>query len=775
MVEVASSRRSPSLPTPRTRLIGREAERATARAFLVKDAVPLLTLTGPGGVGKTRLALAIAQDVAPHFPDGVIWVDLAPLADAALVPAAIAEAVHLPALGDAPVLARLQAFVRDRALLLLLDNCEHLIAAAPVVAALLSACPALRVLATSRRRLRIAGEQVFTVPPLSCAAADDLRARPTEAMQLFAARVAAAQPGFALTEQTAPVVSAICTHLDGLPLAIELAAARCTVLSPDGLLARLERRLPLLTGGTRDAPARQQTMRDAIAWSFDLLTPPEQALFRRLSVCVGGWTLEAAEAVTWSMDERACDVLEGVSALLEASLLHRTDVPTGEPRFAMLEMVREFGLACLERAGERHQTQRRHADYFLALCEAARQQPEPRDWRVVQADYANVRAALAWITEQQEPELSFRFIAALWWFWRTRGYVDEGRTWIEHALHGRAGTPRRDRVFLLVWQAELAMMQGDVAAAVRGADEALLLARQGDPVDGLTEALFQRGWIALHLDDATAAATFLTEALTVARCCGDPTYLPTILDNLGTVARRQGRLDPAQTFYEQALAESRRLRYAWGIAEHFAHLAGIAADRGDYAQAAMRYQESLAQAEAHGGDTRNLAGTLAGFARVIAASGEPRRAARLYGAATALHAAAGVRPSVVAQLDLERAASLIETQIGPAAFAAEREQGAAMTFTAALSEARLPIPGLPSTHVPSPRAGLERAASPRLTRREREVLHLVAEGRSNRAIAEALHISVPTVKRHLATIYGKLNVSSRTAAAIYAHTHQLVS
>src|SRR5215207_9722944 len=402
----SQGRHSWALPVPLTSFLARDQEIADVSALLRRDDVRLLTLTGPGGVGKTRLALTVAARLTGDFTDGAGFVSLAPVAHPDLVAPAVAQVLGVREAGNEPLVARLQAFLRERRLLLVLDNYEHVVDAAPLVTDLLGAAPDIRILVTSRTRLRLSGEHEHVVPPLALA---NTRGQVSyeavadaPAVQLFIARAQAVQEAFSLTAENAAAVAAICRRLDGLPLAIELAAARVKVLSPPALLARLERRLVVLTGGGRDLPARQRTMRDAIAWSYALLAAPEQRLFRRLAVFAGGWTLEAAEAVSGG-DDRV-SILEGLQALARASLVQPVAQPDGEWRFYMLETLREFGLEQLRQEDDQGlATEQAHADYYRSLAEQAYVElvgAQQRTWLTrLDAEDANIRAALDWISE----------------------------------------------------------------------------------------------------------------------------------------------------------------------------------------------------------------------------------------------------------------------------------------------------------------------------------------------------------------------------------------
>jgi len=454
--------------------VGRNAEVAAAVGeLLCQDDVRLLTLTGAGGIGKTRLAVQVATERRGQFRHGAVFVGLASIREPSLVPAAIAQVFGVRDEGERPVVERLSWFLHDRTVLLLLDNFEHVLEAASAVVELLASCPTLTVLVTSQAPLRVAGEQTYPVPPLELP--DPVRtpepadlAR-TDAVSLFARRAFAADPRFSLDESNTRVVAEICARLDGLPLAIELAAARSRVFSPAALLARLTHRLDVLAGGVRDAPARQQTMRGAIAWSYDLLSEEQRLLCRRFSVFVGGFDISAAENVA---GEVAGEVIAGLGSLIDFGIVRRQEDVGGEPRFRMLETIREFGLERLAGPdgypGDGATTRRRHAEWCLILAEQTEREflgvDDVLGSSRVDSDQANLRGALAWAAQAGEPELLLRLAGALWWYWMFHGHLTEGRGWLERARVAEPAVPDGARAKALFGAGMLASVQGDATA-----------------------------------------------------------------------------------------------------------------------------------------------------------------------------------------------------------------------------------------------------------------------------------------------------------------------
>ena len=605
--------RAHNLPAPLTPLIGREHEIQAMCALLRQPEVRLVTLTGTGGIGKTRLGLEVATDLLDDFPDGVCFVSLASVSDPELVMATIAHRLGIQEAGEQSLSNLLYAYVRDKRLLLLLDNFEQVAAAAPRLVDLLTGCPQLKILVTSRAVLHIRAEHEFSVPPL---ALPDLTQVPGSetlaqyaAVTLFLQRAQNVRPDLQLTPANTRTIAEICVRLDGLPLAIELAAARIKLLSPQALLARLEHRLQVLTSGARDAPLRQQTLRNTLAWSYDLLDAQEQQLFRRLSVFVGGCTLAAVEGLYAALGEIPADVLDGVASLIDKSLLRLMEQEAEEPRLLMLATIREFGLEALAASGEMESTRRAHAAYYLALVEDAELElvgPQGAVWLDrLEREHDNLRVALSWSLEQAEDEgaredernreIALRFGGALRELWRVHGHISEGCTFLERALATREGCEPFVQAKALLATATLTYVQGDYERAETLCKESLALYRELEDQPGIAHSLHELGLVASTRGDTATAHSLLAESLALARAVDDEQLTAWVLLHQGQVESSQGAYARARALFEESLAIHRRRQNKRLIAQTLSQLAQVLfVSQSDQAKVPSLLEECLA-------------------------------------------------------------------------------------------------------------------------------------------------------------------------------------
>jgi predicted ATPase/transcriptional regulator with XRE-family HTH domain len=696
------------LPAPLTQLIGRNQDIAAVRNTLMRGEARLLTLLGPPGIGKTSLSLAVARDLQAAFTDGAYFVALAPIGDPSLVIATIAQTLGVKETAGQPLLDQLKAALQTMRRLLVLDNFEQVLDAAPLIVNLLEACPGLKALVTSRAALHVRGERLYAVPPLLL---PNMAQRPatgalarTPAVALFVERAQAVLPHFRLTEQNAAAMAAICVRLDGLPLAIELAATRIKLLPPEGLLARLEQRLAVLTDGARDLPPRHRTLRAAIAWSYELLDAGEQTLFARLGVFVGGCTLAAAEAVLGTEDRGLSEqtpvsvvspqssVLEGLAALLDKSLLKQEEGVAGEFRFTMLETIREYAIECLEANGDAEEARRRHTDFFLTLAEQA----EPHLWggadqviwyQRLAVEHDNLRAALTWVLERGAAELGLRLGSALSWFWITRGYQSEGRQWMEAMLALPGPTLPALRAHALHGASAVALEQGDFAGARALAEQGLVLAREVQDRRRIMLLRYVLGEAARLQGDHRQAVRHFEESVALGRELEDNVGIAFSLASLGTLAHAQGDDTRAAAILAECIALLRELNHRPSLAWCLEVWARVATAQGEYGRAKACLTEALALF-GDLGQRNGIVHALEGVAGLAAAQSDARGAARLYGAAEVLREVIGNPLAPFDRTEYDRYVAVARAQLDEAAFAAAWAEGRALLPEQAAAEAK---------------------------------------------------------------------------------------
>lgn len=685
-----------NLPVQPTPLVGREAEIAAAKNLFKQQNVRLLTLTGPGGTGKTRLGLQVAADLIESFEDGVYFVSLAPISDPALVASEIAQVLSVQESGGMPLIEILKEHLRNKQMLLVLDNFEQVIAAAPLVAELLATSSRLKILMTSRAVLHLRGEYEFSVPPL--ALPDSKHLPPAEilaeypAIALFIQRARAVKRDFGVTQANARAVAEICIHLDGLPLAIELAAARTKLLTPQAVLPRLKNQLKWLTGGARDLPARQQTMRSTIAWSYDLLNPEEKALFRRMSVFVGGCTLDAVEAICNETGDLNLDLLDGISSLVDKSLVLQEEQADEESRFVMLGVVQEYGQECLVGSGEAEALHQRHVAYFLTLAHRVEPElrgPEQAMWlERLDREHDNLRAALYWLKESGDVEMGLQLSGLLWRFWQMRNYLSEGCGWLEElfALGKRGGVSTSTRAKALMAQGNLLRLQGEPTTAGSLYEESLALYRELGDKQGIAYSLSNWGIALLDNGEYKRAAAALGEGLELLRELGDKWGVANSLNVLADVATEEGDYGRAQALYEESLVLQQELKDQLCIAVSLNNLGRLARRLGDYKRAKALLAQSLIQFRVLGG-LGFIANCMEEIAIVVCAEGQLDGAARLFGVASTLRDTLQTPMAPDDRADYERSVAIARVELNEPTFTAAWAQGEAMTMDEAFEYA----------------------------------------------------------------------------------------
>ena len=801
--EFPAGRRSSStlqnnLPVQLTSFVGREQEVADLQNLLTTEA-RLLTLMGPGGSGKTRLALAVSSGLAGRFEDGVWWVELVPISDPVLVAQAVAQALMIGEEPGRSMTETLQRALAPTELLLVLDNCEHLITSCARLAnVVLNVCPGVRILATSREALAVEGEMGWPVQPLSAPESGNLGAAELEhyeSVRLFVERAGFRKPDFVLDDRNAPAVAEICGRLEGIPLAIELAAARIGTLAPAQISSRLERSLKLLTNADRRAPERQRTLRAALDWSYELLEADERELFGRLSVFAGGFTLEAAEAVGAGGQTEVVEILDILTRLVDKSLVLVVE-RSGEARYRLLEPVSQYAREKLWESGEESQARMRHAEYYLALAKEA--EPElsgdrQGEWlERLEAEHDNFRAALGFSLEGGDAGLGLRLAGVLGGFWYKRGYLREGRWWLEREISTGGTSSAMERATALDQAGWMALYQGDLDPSVELLRESLRLFKELEDEPGIAASLAKLGHAVLHQDDRDYLAALCREAEALRATFTDRPAIGELLVFLGMVALYEGNVERAVTLLEESLDLFRELgnvpragdgpegekeiklstaiELVAGQAQEYLWLSALEA--GDLDGATSLVEEELRVLRDLGNKPK-ISYCLLGLAAIAALRGRPDRAARLWVAAEALREEIGLALVLWdhSVTDYEALLADARSQLGEAGWEKAQNEARDMALEQAIDDA------LAGDQVPSS-AEQEPSASPEtppagLSAREVDVLKFVAQGLTNARIAQELFISPNTVNRHLNSIYHKLDVGSRSEATRFAIAHGL--